>query len=245
MPRSARASGRPGYLRACRGAGRDVRYAVRLLRVLRWVQEVLRSAARGRQVVFERHSAAWRSAARTDLVRCCSAPVRVAASRHARRVRSAGRSARAEPRRDAAVAVVEVRRQAASAARVRRGDEPAAEARHAMARAVAQGEPQVPAVPQVDAEVPPWASEAAQRETVRPLVLREVRLSLAHRAAEPSAASCDLETCADRERPVPSKTMTMVRHEPIAKWKTRRSRAVSVSVYSYPPFEVGSVSTVH
>ena len=139
-------------------------------------------------------------------------------------------AADAEPRPDAA-AVVEVQQQVVSDARVRRADEPAV--------AAVRGGRQEPAVARADAEARPSEPGEARRGAAaeeRLSVVQEVP-AVARPAGEPSAVSCLLEPFADRERPAPSETMTMVRHERIATWKMQRSRAVSISVWSYPPFD--------
>ena len=148
-------------------------------------------------------------------------------------------AADAEPHPDAAA---EARRQEESGARVRRADEPAAAAvLHAerMVVAAARDGPQELAVPLADAEAPPsepgearHAAAAAER-----LSVVQEALAVARPAGEPSAVSCLQEPFADRERPAPSEMITMVRHERIATWKMQRSRAVSISVWSYPPFD--------
>lgn len=249
------------YLPEGRAVGRDVRCAVhwRRVRVLRWAwhsaRAVRRSATDVRLAASESHWGAH-SEVSPELARRSAQQVRVAVSHRERRVRPAGRLARAGLRRVAQVpvveqvvvadaephpdAAVEALPQAVLDARVRRADELAAAARHGERVAAVRCEPQVPAVPLADAEARPSEPEAVQpwaEGAVRLSAAQEV-LAVARRAAEqPSAASCLPEPSADRERPAPSEMMAMVRHEQIATWKMRRSRAGSISACSYPPFD--------
>ena len=190
-------------------------------------------------------------------------PGHVAVSRHGRRARPAERSARAGLRRVApaqapvpvpvlaeavavdaalhpdAAAAVEAQPQAGLDARVRPADGPAAAARHGERVAAARDGPQGPAVPPGDAEARPLEPEAAPLLAVQAArhAAAPAAPALARCAAAPWAASCLRGPFADRERLVPSEMMTMVRHEQIATWKMRRSRAVSISACSYPPFD--------
>lgn len=226
--------------------------------VLRWAQhsarEACRSATDDHPAAFESHSAAQRDLAERSVQHSVQ-QVRAAESHRERRARPAGRSAHAglrrvvqapvveqvvvvgvEPHPDAAV---EAQPRVELDAQVRRADALAAAARHGERVEAARDGPQVPAVPLADAEVLPSEPEAAQAWAVV-----AVRLSAAQEGpavvrpvAVPSVASCLPGPSADRERPAPSETMTLVRHEQIATWKMRRSRAVSISACSYPPFD--------
>jgi len=230
--------------------------------VLRWAQHSARAGCRSamdvRRAASESHWDA-RSEVLPELARR-SGPewvslVHAAESHRERRARPAGRSARAGLRRVAQApvveqvvvagvethpdAAVEVQPRAELAARVRRADALAAAARHGERVEVSRDGPQVPAVPLADAEVRPSEPEVARSwagVAVRLSAAQEAP-AVARHAAGPSAASCLPEPSADRERPAPSETMTLVRHEQIATWKMRRSRAGSISACSYPPFD--------
>lgn len=182
---------------------------------------------------------------------------RGAASHPGHRVRSAGRSVRAEfrravraqapvgtqaaaadaePRRDAAVAEAEVPRQVASGARVCRVDEPAAAARREVRQAVARGARLEAAEPQVVRPSEPEAVRRAAAVEVQPSGPAAAVQRVVGQVAELLAAPCSQVLSADRERPAPSR-MTMARRERIATWKMQRSREGSISTYSYPPFD--------
>lgn len=244
--------------------GRDVRCAVHWLRVRvpRWgqhsAQAACRSATDVRPAASESHWGA-RSEVPPELVRRSGpelvSPVHAVVSRHGRRVQSVERSARVGLRRVARApvveqvvvagvephpdAAVEAQPQAELDAQVRRADALAAAARHGERAAAVRGGAQVPAVPLADAEVRPSEPEEAQPWVAAAVQLSAAQevLAAARHAAVPSVASCLPGSSAVRERPAPSETMTLVRHEQIATWKMRRSRAVSISACSYPPFD--------
>lgn len=190
-----------------------------------------------------------------ELARRSAQQVRVAVSHRERRVQSVERSARVGLRRVARApvveqvvvagvephpdAAVEAQPQAGLDAQVRRADALAAAARHGERAAAVRCGAQVPAVLLADAEVRPSEPEEAQPWVAAAVQLSAAQevLAAARHAAVPSVASCLPGSSAVRERPAPSETVTLVRHEQIATWKMRRSRAVSISACSYPPFD--------